>query len=113
LRQFLDKLEKKTGVIYSDDTWKVYKITSPEMLNDLIGRHKIWCIQNRNSANGLDWEFHVNKQGTQYYLYKNNQSGELYLRGVNANDFTEEGVWGEDNKQIRDKEFINSLPKIM
>lgn len=104
------RLQKKDGLVYEDGQWKVYKIKNPEMLTNLIGRHKIWCIQNRNT--GLDWDFHAEKQGTKYILYIDKINNKKYIRGINEDNFIEDGLWDENNHQIRDKQFIKSLPQV-
>lgn len=110
LSDFLYKFEKKEGLIYQDDKWTIYKITSPEMLNNLIGRHKIWCVQTKEG--GLGWDFHAGKLGTKYYLYIDRINNKKYLRGINQDDFMEDGLWDENNASVKDKQFINSLPKV-
>jgi hypothetical protein len=126
-----NKAREGAKLIYEDDMWKVYHITSYEAAVK-YGANTKWCISGNNSGdlNGLSYWNNYQKSGSKFYfyickdkdwkyslLYRNENDWTLYNDAdyieVGANiDYTREDSWNPYDSSKPNFPFIKGLPDI-
>ena len=121
VKKYIDNIKSNTDkrrsnksgakLIYQDDLWKVYRITTYEAAV-LYGKNTKWCIAGRYNGHEDRGEYYFNS-----YIYSNNLDGGYYFYIKNDSKTkycllrTKDGIihsiWDEKDNALNPEEIIN------